>query len=197
MGGINVARRIFEAISPYYDDDQQRYHLVRRTSMAGGGSPQIPWGYLIQLAAKHARGRKPYKNKDDQWRKLCCLSQAYAAVIDVQPYTRTFVGTMDATDLVPYLQEMAVYDTLFCIPQIRPTDVVKIIRGILSWLDTSVPTKAGWSVDQVIEIIDYLLKKNSNVRGPIFVDGDITENGINRTLRSGQLQIAISSRIFS
>jgi hypothetical protein len=58
VGGINIARRIFQTISPQYDTDQQRYHLIRRTSMTGEGAPQIPWGYLIQLTAKHAHGRQ-------------------------------------------------------------------------------------------------------------------------------------------
>jgi hypothetical protein len=113
LGGVNVARRIFEVISPHYDADQQRYHIVRRTSMTGEGLPQMPWGYLIQLAAKHAKGRKPYLNTDAQWRRLCVLSQAFAAVIDVQPYTPTFFGTINTTTLVPYLQEIALYDTPF------------------------------------------------------------------------------------
>lgn len=177
MGGVNVARRIFDAISQQYDSDQQRYHVVRNTSMTGGGLPQMPWGYLIQLAAKHAQGQKPYKNNEDQWRLLCRLSQAYAAVIDVQPYTPTIYGTMDATGLVTYLQEMAIYDTLFRIPQMRPTDVVKIARGMFSWLDTSIPTKGGWSIDQVLDIISYMLDPSRDVRGPIFV----TESDIRRS----------------
>ncbi len=170
MGGINVARRIFEAISPYYDTDQQRYHVVRRVSMTEGVLPQMPWGYLIQLAAKHAQGRKPYVNTDFQWHKLCSLSQAFAAVIDVQPYAPTFFGVMDAIALVPYLQEMAIYDTLFRIPQMRPTDVAKVARGMFNWLDMSAPTKAGWSIDQVLEIIGYLLGPVRDARGPVFVD---------------------------
>jgi hypothetical protein len=177
MGGINVARRIFDAISQHYDAEQQRYHVVRSTPMTGGGLPQIPWGYLIQLAAKHAQGRKPYKNNEDQWRMLCWLSQAYAAVVDVQPYTPTIYGAMDATGLVPYLQEMAIYDTLFRIPQMRATDVVKVARGMFSWLDTSMPTKGGWSIDQVLDIIAYLLDPSRDVRGPAFV----TESDIRRS----------------
>ena len=116
MGGVNVARRIFAAISPQYDVDQQRYHVVRHVSQTGEGLPQIPWGYLIQLAAKHARGRMPNANTDAQWQRLCGLSQAFAAVIDVQPYAPTFYGGMDPHTIVPHLQEMAVYDTLFRIP---------------------------------------------------------------------------------
>jgi Holliday junction resolvase-like predicted endonuclease len=170
MGGINVARRIFATISPSYDADQQRYHVVPHVSTSGGGVPQIPWGYLIQLAAKHAQGRAPYFNTDDQWRRLCGLSQAFAAVIDVQPYAPNFYGTMDATALMPYLQEMAVYDTLFRIPQTRPADIVRVARGMFDWLNTSAPTKAGWSIDQVLEIIGCLLDPARDVRGPIFVD---------------------------
>lgn len=169
IGGINLARRIFDDISSNYDDVQQRYHVVRNISMTGGGLPQIPWGYLIQLSAKHILGRKPLKNNDEQWKQLCNLSKAYAAVFNVQSYTPNFYGTMSATDLLPYLQEMAVYDTLFRIPQIRPTDIGKIARGILGWLDMDTPRRAGWSINQVLEIIDCLLKLGRNVRGPIFV----------------------------
>jgi len=170
MGGINVARRVFDAISPHYDPDQQRYHVVRRTSMMGGGLPQTPWGYLIQLAAKHVRGRKPYSNTATQWQRLCDLSGAYAAVMDVQPYTPSFYGTVDAIALLPFLQQVAVYDTLFRFPQMRPADVVRIARGMLGWLDTSAPTKAGWSVDQALEIVAYLFDPVRDARGPVFVD---------------------------
>ena len=177
IGGINLARRIFNEISPNYDAVQQRYHVVRSISATGGGLPQIPWGYLIQLAVKHAQGRKPLKNTDDRWKRLCTLSQAYAAVIDVQPYVPTFYGTMNAVDLLPNLQEIAVYDTLFRIPQIRPADIEKIARGILDWLDMGMSRKAGWSIDQVLEIIDCLLKLGRDVRGPIFVaESDIQQS---------------------
>lgn len=170
MGGVNVARRIFQAILPLYDTTQQRYHVVRQTSATGGGQPQMPWGYLIQLSAKHVRGRTPYINTDAQWNRLCGLSQAFAAIIDVQPYVPTFYGSMDATALVPYLQEMAVYDTLFRIPQMRPTDVPKIARGMLDWMDINAPTSEGWSIAQVLEIIAYLLDPARDARGPMFID---------------------------
>jgi hypothetical protein len=170
MGGVNVARRIFAAISTQYDADQQRYQVVRHLSPTGEGFPQVPWGYLIQLAAKHARGSKPYVNTESQWHRLCSLSLAFAAVIDVQPYAATFYGGMDAHGIVPHLREMAVYDTLFRIPQIRPADVIRIARGMFGWLDMSTPTQAGWSIDHVLEIIGYLLDPVRDVRGPVVVD---------------------------
>ena len=170
LGGINVARRIFKTISPQYDAEQQRYHVVRRTSTTGEGTPQVPWAYLIQLAAKHAQGREPRNFTDDGWRLLCGLSQAYAALIDVQRYAPTFWASMDAFAILPYLQETAVYDTLFRIPQMRPSDVAKMARGMFDWLDIGAPTKAGWSVAQAIEIIGHLLGPARDARGPTFID---------------------------
>lgn len=170
MGGINVARRIFKEISPLYDSDQQRYHVVRRVSMTDEIAPQMPWGYLLQLAVKHAQGRKPYSNTDSQWVRLCGLVQAFAAIIDVQPYSPTFYSSFDAIELLPFLQEMAVYDVLFCIPQIRPRDVVKLARGMLGWLALDEPTSAGWSIEQALVVIDYLINVSCSVRGPVFVD---------------------------
>jgi hypothetical protein len=170
MGGLNVARRIFAAISSVYDVDQQRYHLVRRVSMTGGGEPQIPWSYLVQLSVKHLRGRKPYENNEILWQRLCNLSQAYAAVIDVQPYSPNFWVKLNAVALLRHLQEMAVYDALFCIPQLRPSDVSRIARGMFDWRDMGVPTAAGYSIDHVLEIIEYLLSPARDARGPSVVD---------------------------
>lgn len=174
IGGINVARRIFKEISELYDSDQQRYHVIRQVSATGGGEPQIPWGYLFQLAAKHVNGRKPYRNTDDNWTYLCTLSLTYGAVINVQPYTLNFSGVINATALIPSLQEVVLYDTLFRFPQMRPKDIGKIARGIFDWLDTTVPLGSGWSIDQVLAVVDYLLGSSSEIRGPIlFEESDI------------------------
>ncbi|GEB43688.1 hypothetical protein GCM10007872_32310 [Gluconobacter sphaericus NBRC 12467] len=170
MGGLNVARRIFAAISLTYDINQQRYHLVRHVSMTGGGKPQTPWGYLVQLSAKHLWGRKPYENDDSHWQRLCALAQAYAAVLDVQPYSPNFWSKLSAGQLLRHIQEMAVYDTMFSISQLRPSDVSRIARGMFDWLDVLAPTAAGYSIDQVLEIIGYLLSPSRDVRGPVIVD---------------------------
>jgi Holliday junction resolvase-like predicted endonuclease len=170
MGGLNVARRIFASISSTYDINHQRYNLVRHVTMTGGGEPQIPWGYLVQLSAKHLRGRKPYENDESRWKRLCALSQAYAAVLDVQPYSPNFWVKLNSVALLRHLQEMAVYDTLFCIPQLRPSDVSRIARGMFDWLDVRAPMAAGYSIDQVLGIIGFLLSPARDVRGPVIVD---------------------------
>jgi len=167
MGGINVARRIFKQITPLYEPSQERYHLVRHTSSTGGGSPTIPFGYLLLLSVKRYAGTGPIKDTDQDWAELIRLATDYAAVLDVQSYTPSIWQSMDAAALLPYLQETALYDTLFCLPQIRGSDVEKIARGILRDYDFDKRHGSGWSLNDALAVIAVLLEKSLAQRGPV------------------------------
>jgi Holliday junction resolvase-like predicted endonuclease len=170
MGGLNIARRIFAMIAHNYDTSQERYHVVRRVSQTGGGTPQIPFGYLLLLAAKHVVGKKPLKNTDENWEQLLWLSANYAAVLDVQNYSAFAWVNIDAVALLPYLQELALYDTLFCIPQIRGSDIKKLVCGVLDGLDFDQRYGEGWSINEVLVVITSLLDMSYNHRGPICIE---------------------------
>ncbi|HKT28801.1 hypothetical protein [Dyella sp.] len=179
LGGLNLARKIFEFISPVYDADMQRYHIVPNISVTGGGAPQVPWGYLLQLAVKHIDGRKPYLNFDSHWPRLLKLVTGYAAVIDVQPYTHSAWFGFDATGLIKFLQEQALYDSIFRFPQLRSSDVLKLCRGALAFLDGGAITPGGWSLDDAFDVIGHLVDPMHDVRGPVIVE----EANIKRALR--------------
>lgn len=166
MGGINIARRIFKRISHNYDELQERYHLVRHISQTGGGNAQPPFGYLLQLSAKHPTGRKPLKNTDENWDKLLELAKNYIAVLDVQSYTPSIWGAMDAESLLPYLQELALHDTLFCIHQIRGSDLIKLAGSLLGDLDFEQSYGTGWTINDVLIVIGSILELSRGVRGP-------------------------------
>lgn len=170
IGGLNTARRIFEAITPAFDATQQRYHLTPSIGPLGEGKPQVPWGYLVQLAAKHLTVQGGRVDAEQQWLRLIDMSKAVAAVFDVQPYAQAAWAQFDAIALVPYLQERAQYDSLFGMPQMRPSDVERIIRGALDWYDFSAQTPAGWTLDQVLEVARHLLDPVRDARGPILFD---------------------------
>ena len=159
MGGINVCRRIFKQIAPLYDAVQERYHVVSRQNPTGGGAPQIPFGYLLLLAAKHFAGTRPIQNTDQNWTRLCGIATCYAAVLDVQEYAPTVWRAMDAVALVPTLRDIAIYDTLFRIPQIRGSDVPKIARGILRDFDFDQKYGSGWSLNDVLAVVQALLAR--------------------------------------
>ncbi len=169
IGGLNVGRRLFKAISPSYDQNIQRYHLVPPVSMSGGGAPQAPWGYLLQLAVKHLSGRKPYQDTDQNWKRLVALATAYAAVIDVQPYAPPIYGSFDASGLLKHIQETALYDTMFRIPQLRPSDARRLCNGLLGFQDLTTPTPDGWTLGQALEVVDALFICTPDKRGPIII----------------------------
>jgi hypothetical protein len=166
VGGINVARRVFKAILPAYDDRQERYHLIRHTSPTGGGQAEIPFGYLFQLAAKYAFAKTRGADTDANWGQLLRLAVDYAAVLDVQNYVPNLWLHMDAGVLLRYLQETAVADTLFRIPQMRGGDVVRLIRGVLEGLDADKKYGGGWSINDVLAVTGALLELSRDSRGP-------------------------------
>lgn len=168
IGGLNVARRIFTEIEPTYDEEQQRYHLVPQISSTGIGKTQVPWGYLLQLSAKHIEGPRPLDSSDSTWQQLRALSTCFAAVIDVQSYMHSAWKTFNAEELLQFFRELALYDTLFRIPQLRPIDVVRILRGVLDFIDPSAVTAKGWSLDQLLAVISQILDP-INSRGPIIL----------------------------
>lgn len=178
MGGLNVARRVFDRIKPAYDSKLGRYHLVPHISSIGDGKPQVPWGYLLHLAIKHLDGERPLENSDVHWLKLEVLVTAYAAVIDVQPYSPMAYASYDADGLIVFLRELALYDTLFRIPQLRPSDVERLVRGIFGFIDPSTPTKAGWTLNQALMIIAYLLDPIREARGPIILKARDIEKAV-------------------
>jgi len=170
IGGINIARRIFKQITPIYDPAMGRYHIVPPISLTGGGDRQVPFGYILQLAVKHLEAREPDATHGASWRRLIELTTSYAAVIDVQPYYPAIWGTMDAKALLKYLQEQALYDSMFRFLQLRASDVLKICRGAFSFLDPDMVHADGWALGQAFEVIGYLTDTRRDVRGPDIVD---------------------------
>lgn len=167
IGGINVARQVFAQITTLYDAVQERYHLVRRPQSTGQGRPEVPFAFLLLLAAKHPSRSGPVKDPGADWLDLCRLATDYAALMNVQEYVHTFTATMDAVALIPYLRELALYDTLFRIPQVRASDIPVIARGILAAHDFSRKHGSGWSLDDALTVIEVILAQSHQSRGPV------------------------------
>ncbi len=170
LGGINTAAQILDKLQPFYDSVQQRYHLVRRVALDGSNSsPYPPFGYLLLLAVKYPalQVEPPYPDQD--WRELVQLSTDYAALFDVQPYTHFESMFKGALFIVPFLQELAVYDNLFRIQQMRPGDAIKIARGVLSWLDIKQEYDGAWSISEVLTVAERVLNEARSLRKPAFI----------------------------
>ena len=168
MGGLYVASLIFASIGKLYDGKQERYHVVQRSSPTGGGQAQIPFGYLLQLAAKHVAD--PVSPSKACWQRLISLATQYAGILDVQNYTPSIWRRMDARQSLAFLQETALSDALFCLPQVRGSDVPKILCGILQDFDFDRSYGSGWTVNSVLSVIKAILEHTRDKRGPVILD---------------------------
>lgn len=167
LGAIDVIAKIFAEITPLYDTHLQRYHLVPHMSALGGGTPQIPWGYLLQLAVKNVDARSEYRDFDRYWPELLSLVTAFAALVDVQPYYPPMLRNFDSSDLIEFLREQALYDSLFRFSQLRSSDVLKLCKGALSFLDFDEPSPAGWTLNDAFEVVGHLNAPNRDARGSV------------------------------
>lgn len=172
LGAVEVLRRIFAEITPLYDGTFERYHLVPHMSPLGGGTAQVPWGYLLQLAVKHINSPGGAWSSNEHWQRLITLVTAYAAVVDVQPYYPPVFRNFDAHQLLQFSREQALYDSMFRFLQLRASDVLKICRGALSFLHFGEPTPSGWTLREAFEVIGYLLDPVRDIRGPVTVTED-------------------------
>lgn len=171
IGGINVSRRIFAQITQAYDSAMGRYHIIPNISMISGArNPQLPIGYILQLATKHLEAQAPASTHEAHWERLKAITTAYAAVIDVQPYYPAAWGLMDAQTLIQYLREQALYDFMFRFPQLRASDIIKICQGAFAFVDVDQIQPGGWRLRDTFEIISFLITSCRDIRGPVVIE---------------------------
>lgn len=170
FGGLAVARLVFGAIVGAYDPAQERHHIVRQPTRDGNGAPQAPIGYLLQLAAKHPLGRKPLRNAPQNWARILELATDYAAIMEVQPYvSERFLGR-DAVAMFQALREIAIYDTLFCLPQLRPRDAVAIAEGILDGVVLPNTQESDWTLLDALQVARAIVENSAKKNGPQWVN---------------------------
>lgn len=168
IGGLNVAAHIMMHLRPLFDSDQQRYHQVRRVSTTPRvAEPAVPWGYLVQLAAKHPTFPSNPPFAKENWLDLIDLSTSYAAIHDLQPYSVWDSMFKDSGSLLRFLQEVAVYDSFFSLVQTKPIDAIRITRGLLAHLPPTTKVADICTLGEVITVAETVLKMGDEHQVPI------------------------------
>jgi len=161
LGGIEALRRLFDVIEPCHHEKQGRYHLGRTfNSLIQANFPSIPVGYLLNLCVKHPRRQilVAVESPDNIWKRILRNSIALTSILDVQPHNQ-FALLFHRTDTITrFLQELAVYDNLFCPTQLRPSDVPKMLRGLFSWLSETIQQNLRWTPEQAAMIAEKIFK---------------------------------------
>jgi len=174
IGGREIARRLFSLIQNWYDPEQERYHLVRRLKPYNNKNtkPEIPIGYLLNLCVKHLE-KSPIlsPNPQENWERMVELATSFTSVLDVQPYNSFQLDFKTLDNLSEFLQEIAVYDSIFCLNQLRPSDVPRILRGLFSLINVDdinkIQEQLGWIPEQAILVAEAILNIDVDKLSPI------------------------------
>jgi hypothetical protein len=180
LGGIEALRRLFEIIEPHYQNEQGRYYLgVNVSFVPKDYSPLIPIGYLLNLCVKNLpekRMRFEISNKnipltfekaDEVWEEILESSISLTSILDVQPHNRFMLLFQSPETIIPFLKNLAVYDSLFSPIQLRPSDVSKMIKGLFCWLTTDIERRLGWTPYQAATIAERIFKLAADNLYPI------------------------------
>ena len=171
LGGINVTTRLFAWIenANLFDHEQERYHLVRSFSH----EPIEPIAYLLNLAVKNYLKSSRFipGSPSETWKRLIETSTAFTAIFDVQPYSQIEIFIQRIDNLVKFLHDITVYDSIFTLTQLRPSDVLRILRGLLTWIDRDLfTTTTGLNLEQIFDVIETIIQSANYDRKPTYYD---------------------------
>lgn len=161
MGGFEVLRRLSSALDATFDSSMGRY--IDKEVFEFGCEKlmaRIPYNYLINIAVKHPVARKPMRRSDKDWAYLINLSKDFALLYRVQ--SANYMENMFASEetLLPLLRRISVRDALFSPSQLRSTDVVLILRGLLN-AASNLPRVNSAVIDvcnKTVDVIESILR---------------------------------------
>jgi Holliday junction resolvase-like predicted endonuclease len=174
-GAFGVIERVFSALEPSFDKEQERYHITRSVAQLPKiREASVPIGYILNLCVRELAPRRSVPSRavaDAAWREIVELSTALVATYDVEPYTIYEGLFQNAATLPRFLQNIAVFDAAFTVPQLRPSDVPRFLRGVFAWVDDAAFTaRHGWSLENAIALAEVVLEKGRQVRGPVLLE---------------------------
>jgi hypothetical protein len=182
LGGIESLRKLFEVIKPDYNEEQGRYHLGRTfNNLIQADFSSLPVAYLLNLCVKYPQKQilVALESPDKTWKRILQISIALTSILDVETHNEFSLLFHSPETIIRFLQELAIYDNLFCFVQLRPSDVPKIIKGLFSGLSevTEITEqKLGWTPEQAAIIAERILKIAEGKLHPVIFQARQIEN---------------------
>jgi len=112
--------------------------------------PSLPLAYLYNLATRVAsegtrRGTSTLSDCD-----YLQLVTDLCAIAGVEPYNPYQVSFPSGTRLVEFLSDLARLQCAFVLPQFDERDLATALWGAFAWVDATMESTLGWSMDQAI-----------------------------------------------
>jgi hypothetical protein len=168
LGGITVTYAILHR-SNLYDDTLNRYQFNR--TLGFGKYPLIPIGYLLNLAVKYPQLTmiKYSELWEYYFHYLIEISSHLGSIYNVQPYSNIQLLFMGS--IFEKIREIALFDNMFTLTQLRPSDVTRILNGLFEGIvEKEMENKLGFNLSNLTNVVNRLFNLAINNDQPLIFD---------------------------
>jgi hypothetical protein len=174
MGGLSLAKSLFNHIvsCKKYSMQFERYFITHEPSMLGfDQQPQIPIGFLLNLSLKHPFENLKIKNGQVLLDEIINLAIIIAnGAYGVQQYVSFEFIFQSGETIIPFFTDIALWDSIFTIPQCRPSSALDICDSLFSFIsDNDFKKSLGFTRPEFIIVLKELNKIVTNVHFPMVV----------------------------
>src|SRR6218665_2356491 len=140
IGGITLAQSLFNHLSKCgkYSTRFERYFITHEAHPFNFEQrPQIPFGFLFNLSVKYPYENLELENSQALLSEIIDLATIISNSYGVQPYNSLAFHFQSGDTMIQFLRDTALWDTIFAIPQCRPSVALDIADNLFSFIDDS------------------------------------------------------------
>lgn len=174
IGGISLAKCIFLNLVKLgkYSTRFERYFITRQASgLSYDQRPQLPFGFLLNLSLRYPfenSQSKDFQSKIDHIVELSIIitNGAYG----VQHYNQWEYHFKSGETIIQFSQEIALWDSIFSIPQCRPKTALEITGNLFSFIeDTVFESILKFTLHELIVVANEIDSISNLINGPIII----------------------------
>ncbi|MEK0336544.1 MAG: hypothetical protein QQN41_03815 [Nitrosopumilus sp.] len=174
IGGITLAKSLFNHLKQKgkYSTRFERYFITRVASgISFDQRPQIPFGYLLNLALKYPVENLKLKNPQKLLDEIIELSITITnGAYGVQHYNYWEYYFQSGETIIQFCTEISLWDSMFSLPQCRPSTALEITDNLFSFIkETVFQNFIGFSRKQLITVSKEIQSISSNLNEPTII----------------------------
>lgn len=171
LGGIIVIQSLFNFLNllQKYSPRFERYFITREASgLSYDQRPQIPFGFLLNLSLKYPYAKPEVANSQSLYREIIDLAILISnGAYGVQHYNFWEFHFQSGETITKFFPEIVLWDTLFSIPQCRPSSAVEICDNLFSFIsDVDFQNILGFTRTELLSVVDEINKSVINIHVP-------------------------------
>ncbi|MBE0650216.1 MAG: hypothetical protein IH595_05180 [Bacteroidales bacterium] len=174
IGGIIVLKSLFIHLNRQkkYSARFERYFFTREASgISFDQRPQIPFGFLLNLSLKYPYENLKGKKSQDLLDEIIHLAIIISnGAFGVQQYNFWNFHFQTGETIIQFLTEIVLWDTMFAIPQCRPSSAIDICDNLFAFIgDNDFQNALGFTRDEFISVLKELNKVVTDIHSPTVV----------------------------